>query len=313
MTRQGQKGYANRIVGAPSRLMLAIAVSLGVVLSTASPASAHVFVFASPLFPDYAIVGQTFTSSLEIENTSTAPESAQYPVINVAEITLVPACPSPDPGPGCHEIAEPGVFSLIPTGTGTGPPSCAGTWTISEMRPGIFGFVPPGGEGTLQLATGETCVVTFTVTTLRVPTKDADSFGAPGVQTLQVAEVLPRAPSGPTFIHSIGWDRTTVMTWKQATTFVVEPAMFDPGQSFTVGATALSPNAPYRLKLSGKRETCPQSPIVLGGNVVTNSSGNIAPVTRVLPANATSGVRYLCWVSVADAADSSAPVQITVF
>ena len=62
-----------------------------------------------------------------------------------------------------------------------------------EATASRYRFVPPGGEGTLQLPTGTTCVVSYSATALRVPTTDVNA-GAPNVQTNQVASSTATTP-----------------------------------------------------------------------------------------------------------------------
>ncbi|MDQ4134004.1 MAG: hypothetical protein M3179_12570, partial [Actinomycetota bacterium] len=159
------------------------ALALALLLSMAGPnrAGAFVFVVPAPSFPDVVTVGDTFSASLGVGNFSTPPESINFPVLRFTQINLVPSCAVPTLD--CAGGVEAGVFDLSPTGVGSaGPASCLGTWTITEISPGVFRFTPPGGEGSLLLGTGEVCVIDYTVTTLRVPSTDV-APPQPGVQT----------------------------------------------------------------------------------------------------------------------------------
>ena len=160
-------------------------------------------------------MGQTYGASLGIGNFSTPPQSTTNPILTISAIDLYPACTS-----GAVDCsggtAEAGVFALSATGTGSSTPagnaSCEGTWTIvpdtgNPLTASRYRFVPPGGEGTLLLATGEVCVVSFTATTLRVPTIDVDP--APGVQTFPTASSTATGPTVPGLRNS-GSDITTV-------------------------------------------------------------------------------------------------------
>ena len=172
--------------------VVAFLVACSVLL--APNANAFVFVVPSPALPASTVVGQTFPYSVGIGNFSTPPQSVTDPVLTISQIDLYPACSNTNVD-CAGGTAEGGVFALSATGTGAstpaGDPDCEGTWTIipdtgDPTTASRYRLVPPGGEGTLTLDTGEICAVTFTATTLRVPTIDA-SPGTPGVQTFAVA------------------------------------------------------------------------------------------------------------------------------
>ncbi|MCA1693125.1 MAG: hypothetical protein LC733_13390 [Actinobacteria bacterium] len=173
-------------------------------LWTAPNSSAFIFVPISPSFPPITPVGTTFPAALGLNNSSTPPESTTFPVLTISDIRLYPSCTTPitDCGAG---IAEPGVYALSPTGVGDDGPTCTGIWMITPNTGNpatatYYQFIPPGGEGTLQLATGETCSVNFTATTLKVPANDAlpDPVTNPGVQTFHATggTVDPDGPGG---------------------------------------------------------------------------------------------------------------------
>ena len=140
----------------------------------APDAKAFFFVNPSPSFPVQTVVGQTSPAALGISNNSTPPESTSNPILTISDIDLYPACTS-----GAQDCLggtpEAGVFALSATGTGSSTPpgnaTCEGTWTIvpdtgDPNTATRYRFVPPNGEGTLLLATGETCSVSFTYLTL---------------------------------------------------------------------------------------------------------------------------------------------------
>ncbi len=187
-----------RISGRRNVAGLVAAVSLLSVLAMPA-ANAFLFLNVAPSFPD-TVVGQQFQASLGIQNTSTPPESTTFPVLTVSNIDLYPSCSTTNTD--CSGgVAESGVYALSGTGTGSGNPTCTGTWTIvpdtgNPATATRYRFIPPGGEGTLQLATGELCTVQFTGTTRRVPTNDI-SGGTPGVQTGHVTGANVTAPGLP--------------------------------------------------------------------------------------------------------------------
>ena len=171
---------SSRIRGAP--VLVAILLGASVYLAPPSFAAVHLEVVTS--FPD-TFAGQTFPAGIGISNLSTFPESTIFPTVNVSDIDLYPSCSVPTIG--CTGgTAEPGVYALGPTGVGQslfgGNATCEGTWTVvpDSGDPGNatrYRFIPPGG-GTLSLVNGETCVINFTGTTLRVPTIDTSSARA---------------------------------------------------------------------------------------------------------------------------------------
>ncbi len=173
--------FATTVVGTVLALTL-----LGV-----GPVSAFFTVGGSVVFPDTVTVGQTFGASLTISNDSTPPESTNHPVLTISQILVVPACSFPFTD--CAGGVDPDAFALGTTGIGTGPPSCGGLWTITEAVPGGYRFTPPGGDGSLQLATGDTCTVTFRASSTRMPQTDWSPFSV-GVQTTRVAYYTYSAP-----------------------------------------------------------------------------------------------------------------------
>ena len=172
--------------------MVATLAAVGLLVTGVGPAEALVAVVAGPSFPATATVGDTFPASLAVSNFSTPPESQEFPVIALSQINLVPSCDNTNQD--CAGGIEVGVFALSATGVGNGSASCSGPWTITEISPGLFRFTPPGGEGSAQVASGESCVVDFTATALRLPDVDP-SPGQPGVQTNQVLSVTPGTPT----------------------------------------------------------------------------------------------------------------------
>src|SRR5947209_9131286 len=210
-------GFAPSIRSRYLAALLSVLLGLGVYL--ARNANAFIFVTPAPSFPDTVTVGQTFPAALGINNSSTPPESTTNPSLTISAIDLYPACTttSVDCTGGS---AESGVFARRGTGSGSsigaGTVGCDGTWTIvpntGDPNPASrYRFVPPLGEGTLQLPTGTTCVVTYTATTRRVPTTDVNA-GAPNVQTNQVASSTATGPTiPPPGVRNSGTDQTTVL------------------------------------------------------------------------------------------------------
>ncbi|MFN2503165.1 MAG: hypothetical protein ABR540_02840 [Acidimicrobiales bacterium] len=71
----------------------------------------------------------------------------------------------------------------------------------------------------------------------------------------------------------------------------------EPGDLFQIGASALSQaNTAYTVRLATTAASV-RSGLPLGGAANTDGGGNIAMVTRIIPTNATSGVKWLAWVN----------------
>ena len=214
--------FAERLGKARRRYVVALVTSLLITSLWMAPAAqAFIFVVPSVSFPGTVTVGQTFPAGIGIGNFSTPPESTAHPVMPMTEIDLIPACAIAVLD--CLLGVEAGVFQLSATGTGAmpSPPSCLGTWTITEIAPGRYRFTPPGGEGSLQLATGEVCVVGFTATALRVPTTDLQP-ATPGTQTTQLASAAASPPGLPP-VRNSGSDFTTVLEATPGTTTTTRP------------------------------------------------------------------------------------------
>lgn len=86
----------------------------------------------------------------------------------------------------------------------------------------------------------------------------------------------------------------------------------EPGDPIQAGATGMgAANTGYRLRVAVTASNPHQGPF-LGGTANSDANRNIPMVTRVIPTNMTSGVKYLCWVNPANEHDNSTPVAITI-
>ncbi|MDQ4132328.1 MAG: hypothetical protein M3179_03785, partial [Actinomycetota bacterium] len=188
----------------------ALTVTLAVIASLAvtPPAGAQSVLAPSPTFPSTVTVGETFDARLTLAHGLTPPSPAASPVVTVDQVELIPACHTAPVG--CLAGTDPGVFSLAAAGVATaGPPTCTGTWRITEITPGVFSFVAPGGEGSLRLGPAEACVVEFTATVRRGVPIDANPL-IPEMQTGQLASATLTAPELGTVRHT-GASETTVL------------------------------------------------------------------------------------------------------
>ncbi|MEA2900321.1 MAG: hypothetical protein QOH36_208 [Actinomycetota bacterium] len=213
-TSPAQHHRPRRILRAPAAWVGALLVGGSLVMT--APASAALLGSSTPTFPSSVTVGETFTGTVNITNSSTPPESGATPVLNVTNVDVFPACGNTTFD--CANGIEAGVFQS-PTGTGTGTgagnATCNGTWTVVEITPGKFRLTPPGGNGSLQLSAGALCRIMFPLATLRVPT--VDTGAPPGVQTSVVVSASFSAVSTTAF-------RTTGNQFMTVNPVVVIPA-----------------------------------------------------------------------------------------
>jgi hypothetical protein len=170
-----------------------LVASVGALMVFASSAWADVGLAVTTTFPSTATVGQTeLPASIEVRNTSTAPESAGNLTINA--IRLVPACGSTSPAAGgdCSAAEEdPGVFSVSSTGTGEAGTACAGQlFTISVIDPGTgqLSFTPTAGPVTLTAPAtpNSVCRIDLTFSVLKEPTEAAGTTTPTTVPTGQI-------------------------------------------------------------------------------------------------------------------------------
>ena len=223
------------------RVGAVVTLLIGMSVVVAPPASAAFGIFVTSSFPGTTAVGETFPASLLIGNNSTGTEASM--TVQVRDILLRPSC---------HDAlctsAEAGVYALSATGTGAGPASCVGTWTIVPEQAG-FRFVPPGGANSLLLTGGESCQVSFTAATRRLPTVDG-APSVPGLQTYQVASAT--AFSGATQVaQSSGASISTVSF----------------GASLLTTQAAVAPSGPPALATTTDTATLAPAPPSTGAGV----------------------------------------------
>ncbi|MCA1691302.1 MAG: putative Ig domain-containing protein [Actinobacteria bacterium] len=246
-------------------------------------------------------------------------------------------------------VAPEGTYTHVSAGTfhscampTTGPPAvCWGNNAAGRVQPNLSAAAPPDGTvGTpynfaFLMTTHVSPSPTFIVTTGGLPpgltlspsgvlsgtptTPGSYNFRVTATNGLSPPDCpafatgsLPCFPGDPTSPTTATRTYTIVITGGGATT-TASPATLEPGDSFTTSASGLaSPNSSYRLKLASSAATCHQSTTFLGGAVNSDANGNIGPVTRVIPVNATSGAKVVCWVRVGDNTNGASPATITV-
>src|SRR5690349_9611111 len=105
-----------------ARLLIGALTLFAALLGGASPAYAGLGMAATPDFPQTVSVGQTgVPASLTLQNNSNGTENTAP--LTVTDIQLVPSCATTFGGPPDFDcpaaFADPGVFALSATGTGT--------------------------------------------------------------------------------------------------------------------------------------------------------------------------------------------------
>ncbi len=190
-------------------------LAVAVVFMTAGTAFAGVALSVPPNYPSHVEVGEVVPVSLAITNGSFDTEATHS--LTVTQIFHIPSCQTGSPSGVCLGGAvDPGVFLASATGTGRAGSACGGiTFTIAEVdvvngevqftpsAPVVLAPVsPPGGN--------ITCVIDFTVTVLKLPTKDA-SLATPGLQTVQHGRADAQSNDDPLLTGGgSGTDSTTV-------------------------------------------------------------------------------------------------------
>ncbi len=193
LTRLGLRYGAKAIV-----VMFSVLVGL---LMFSAPAHAGVGVGVAPDFPTPVMVGDNNVAvTLGITNNSSGGDGNP---LTLNSIKLIPSCGA-IVGVSCS-TPDLGVFNVDAAATGAG--ACAAntfTVAVSDVVTGEVTFTP---NATINLTPGQTCTINFTVDVIGSP--DTDATGAPGLQTLQLANVagtdqLQQPGSG------FGSDATTV-------------------------------------------------------------------------------------------------------
>ncbi len=180
-----------------------VAAVAGTVIVTTGVAYAAFDLDAVPNFPVTMEVGETATATLTLTNNSTSPQNTQS--ITLSSITLTPSCGTAGTTSNLCSSPDPGVYSLSPTGSGSG--ACAGiTFTIGAPNAAGTGVFTPSSP--VVLAAGASCTISFTATVLKTPTVDADPT-SPGIQTWHNGRVQGTATDG-TVVTGVNSQRTNV-------------------------------------------------------------------------------------------------------
>ncbi|HVL51033.1 MAG TPA: hypothetical protein VM754_06000, partial [Actinomycetota bacterium] len=163
------------------------------VLLPVLPALAEIRIGVLIDFPTTMNVGDTQSAVFSVHNAST--DEAASESMLVEQMRLVPSCSDFAPGcSGAGSLADPGTFTLSPTGVGAAGSACHGrTFNIAMVNPstGEVSFTPADGEPVVlappDISTDmDVCRIVFTVTATKIP--NHDSLPAePGNSTNQLA------------------------------------------------------------------------------------------------------------------------------
>ena len=267
-----------------ARALLAALVVVAPSVVGLAPATAAVGLTPLANFTSPTVVGQVAPAEFLITNNSDGAEAVG--AVTVSSLTLTPSCGSSFPGCPSPDL---NVFQLSGPFVGSGSPGavCPTSYTVSVVNAttGEVQFTP--GDGPIQLDVGESCRITFTTTTLRVPSLDASGATA-GVQTAVLGTasgVAANTSGGGGFGSSfatVGQGTPTVAT--QAA-----PQQADVGQAFgdtatvTGAATGPVPTGTVVFDLYGP--TSPGFPTCSGAPTATTAA---MPLTGSGPNSATA-------------------------
>ncbi|MGH9281079.1 MAG: hypothetical protein ACRD12_23700 [Acidimicrobiales bacterium] len=190
-------------------------------VSAATDVTNGIAVGVFPEFPTRIAAGATNVSvSINLINGSSGGEATGD--LTVTELTLVASCGTFSPT--CADGADPGVFLLSETGTGTAGTNCAGTafditgadsatGRVRFTRTDGFPLVLAGTDITSEL---DTCRIRFSVSNLQMPA--VDSYPTlDEAQTNQVGYMSVRHANGSTGSDQ-GEDVTTIVSGSTGTT-----------------------------------------------------------------------------------------------
>ncbi len=230
-------------------VIVALVVAIGASVLPSSPVSAGALLSVAPTFPTAVVVGQTgVAASISITNDNTAPDSSStvcrhddsqagpFPeCFGAGGILLTPSCAAQHPSfTIClPDGADPGVFQISPTGSGS--EACDGVTFEAVPLNDAFGnyrFDPPPGVHVVLPAAGSVCTINFTFSVLRMPTLDRQPTVA-GMQTAQIALASSQSNLGNL---AAGQGSTTPVTVQQAVPLIATTA----SSGFDLGGGQLS-------------------------------------------------------------------------
>ena len=189
---------------------------------------------------------------------------------------------------------DPGVLAPSATGTGQAGTACAGTtFTVAvvDAAQGKYSFTPSTAVvlGPPASATS-TCIIDFTVTVVKTPTKDADAKTA-GFQTDQIGAAFVTASDGQPG-GGFGTNQVTVTPGTVPVATQVAPTAITLGGPFSDTATlsppgrAAVPTGTVTVNVYGPGDpTCAAAPVFSSTNAL-NAAGTTAVSSSFTPTTA---------------------------
>ncbi len=234
------------------RSLVLVPLLLATVLASAASAQAVSFSLSIGIQgPSSVTVGASnVVGGLNIVNTSVGLGS-----VTLTSITYHPSCA--DFTTACTS-PETGVFTLGSTAFGGAGTACAGrTFTVTSDVSGRYTFATSPAIVLAPPGAGDTCTISFTFSSLRVPT--TDSTVSPGIQTTRSAILLGTATAtGGGTVNGTSRSIASITVLPVQTTVVtqVSAASVAPGVPFTdtatvVGAAGVAVTGLVTFKLYG--------------------------------------------------------------
>jgi hypothetical protein len=213
-------------------------------------------------------LGDVAQGQLVLANHSTAPEDGGY--ITVTELTLVPSCGAELADRNCVISPGPDAGTITIGDSASGSGACTGNNFSVSAADTVSGKVSFEADFPVILGAagaGATCVVSFTYTVNRFPTKDSSSDD--GLQTDLVAFTRATASWNALQAPDLGYATVTVVRDTPELTASAPPAIQVGGQlsaAFTLAGT--HPDGSLTFDLFG-----PADPDCTGTPVYTNTIG----------------------------------------
>ncbi len=216
------------------RATTAALVAVAPMIMFTTEARAAVGITAVADFENDTVPGQMAEGELIIGNPSSTQDEA-VGAVTITDVFVIPSCgastsgcPAPNQDTGVFDVSD--STSVTPSAGATCP--SAFTVSVNDPASGELRFTPVGGLPMLDV--GETCLIRFTTTTLRVPTRD--SRPETGIQTTQIGRIIGTAANGEVGEGS-GTSSVTVNRAPATVATTASPQAGDADEDFTDSAT----------------------------------------------------------------------------
>jgi hypothetical protein len=252
-----------------ARRAIAVAGCLAGVLVPATAQAAPVIdVTPTVASGSQVALGDVAQGQLVLANHSTAPEDGGY--ITVSELTLVPSCGAELADRNCVISPGPDAGTITIGDSASGSGACTGNSFSVSAADAVSGKVSFAADFPIILGAagaGATCVVSFTYTVNRFPTKDSGSED--GLQTDLVAFTRATASWNALQTPDLGYATVTVVRDTPDLTASAPPAIQVGGQLSSAATLAgTHPDGSLTFDLFG-----PADPDCTGAPMYTNTIG----------------------------------------